>query len=129
MILADQSFSFQLTGFWDALFHKTWIDINILGLSPDPGLRINLISLLILGVVGMAAIVLTERLAGEKPGKNLLGAVIVALIGSFLATALFKQISFDIIIEGVPLISGLLGAIVFGVFYVLVRRMFRNDAK
>jgi uncharacterized membrane protein YeaQ/YmgE (transglycosylase-associated protein family) len=128
MFVADQSITLPLNGIWDTLFRQTWIDINILGLFGTDGFRINLIGLIVIGLVGIAATSIAERLVGEKPGKNLLGAVLIALLGSYIAAAIFKQLPFEIRIEDVPMIAALLGAIIFGTFYVLIQRAFTKKA-
>jgi uncharacterized membrane protein YeaQ/YmgE (transglycosylase-associated protein family) len=129
MLFADESITFPLNSFWDTIFRQTWIDINIFGLLGPDGLRINLIGLIILGVVGVVAVAVAERLVGEKLGKSLVTAIFVALLGSYISAAIFKQLPFEIRIEDVPLFAGTLGAIVFGVFFVLLRRSFGGSAK
>ncbi len=109
-------------GVLDRLFHLTWIKINIFGLLGPDGFQMTLAGLIVLVLVGLAATAVAERLAGEKPGKNLFTTVVLTLIGAYIFEAFVTLPFTDVSIEGVRLISALLGAIIFGVFFVLVRR-------
>lgn len=109
------------TGFLDLLFHKTYIIVNILGFFGDPGYKVTLAGLIVLLIVALAAAAVAERLAGSKPGKSLLTPVLLALLGSYIFT-LYVRLPFDIVIETIPIVAALLGAIVFGVFYVLISK-------
>ncbi len=118
------------SGFWDTIFHQTWIAVNFFGLLGANGFKINLIGLIIVAIVGLAATGVTERLAGEKPGKNLVTPILLTILGAYIFSALLSgRIPFEIILEGIPLIAALLGAIVFGVFYVLIRKQAGGGAK
>jgi hypothetical protein len=118
-------------GFLYTLFHKTSISINFMGFfdkSGQNGFTIDLAGLLIVIVVGLASAYFTERLAGEKPGKNIISVILITLLGSYIVAGA-RLISFDPIVEGIPVVSALLGALIFGVFYVLIRRQFRPKSK
>lgn len=110
-------------GFLDLLFHHTWLKINLLGLfDKTDGFQVTLAGLIVLILVGLAATAVAERLAGDKPGKNLVTTVLLTLLGAYVFAAYVTLPFTDIEVEGIRLISALLGAIVFGVFFVLVRR-------
>jgi hypothetical protein len=109
------------TGFLDLLFHKTYIIVNILGFFGGSGYKVTLAGLIVLLVVALAAAAVAERLAGSKPGKSLVTPVLLALLGSYIFT-LYVKLPFDLVIETIPIIAALLGAIVFGVFYVLISK-------
>jgi uncharacterized membrane protein YeaQ/YmgE (transglycosylase-associated protein family) len=109
------------TGFLDLLFHKTYIIINILGFFSNGGYKVTLAGLIVLLVVALAAAAVAERLAGSKPGKSLVTPVLLALLGSYIFT-LYVKLPFDVVIETIPIVAALLGAIVFGVFYVLISK-------
>lgn len=106
---------------WDQIFRETFIRVNIFGLLGPDGFQINLAGLIIVFIVGLAATAITERLVGDKPVKSPAGAVIFTLIGAYVF-ARFVNLPFETSIEGLPVYAALLGAIVFGVFYVLIRK-------
>jgi len=108
-------------GFLDQLFHQTNFTIQVLGLFHPP-FFINLIQLIILLIIAIAVNAITERLTSRKIG-GLFAAVFVTLIGSYLATQ-FVKLPFDFALEGVRIIAALLGAVVIGVFYTLIRGQF-----
>jgi uncharacterized membrane protein YeaQ/YmgE (transglycosylase-associated protein family) len=133
MVLAASSTTVNFiptSGFWNTIFHQTWINVNLFGLLGPNGFTINLIGLIIVALVGLAATGITERLAGEKPGKNLLMPIFLTILGAYIFSALLSgRLPFEIIMEGIPLIAALLGAIVFGVFYVLIRKQTSGSAR
>ncbi len=47
--------------------------------------------------------------------------MLITLLGSYIFTV-YVLLPFDLVLEGVHALAALLGAIVFSVFYVLVRR-------
>ena len=63
--------------------------------------------------------VIIERLTGRKTG-GLPRAVGFTLVGAFLVSA-FVELPFEIEIEGVRVITTLIGALIVGVFYNLVK--------
>jgi hypothetical protein len=110
-------------GFLDKLFHGTWVTFNIFGLfDATGGYKITLAGLLVILVLSFAAGAIIERLAGEKPGKGLAAAIIVTLLGAYIFSAFVTLPFNDIAIEGVRLVAALLGGIVFGTFFVLIRK-------
>jgi len=113
---------------WDQIFRETWINLNIFGLFGADGFRINLAGLIIILIVGLAATAITERLVGEKPGKNLLATVLLTLFGAYVFAGAV-HLPFETKVENVPLIAALLGAIVFGVFYVLLKKQVAPSKK
>jgi drug/metabolite transporter (DMT)-like permease len=114
------------TGFWNTVFNETWISFNIFGLLGN-GFKITLAGILIVLVVGMAAVAIVERLVGEKPGKNLLAVALLTILGAYIFASAVK-LPFEIILQGFPIIAALLGAIVFGVFYVLIRKQMGSSS-
>jgi hypothetical protein len=117
--LAATSFTFLPTsGPLDLLFHHTWIAISILGV-PNDGYQLTLIGLLIVAVLAFAVNVFIERLTGRKTG-GLGRAVAFTLVGSFLVSA-YVALPFEVELEGVRLLTTLVGALVIGVFYNLLK--------
>ena len=104
----------------DKVFHQTFITVNIFGLL-NPPFTITLAGLVVILIIALAAGGVSEALAGEKIGKNILPAVLITLLGAYIFTA-YVKLPTEIIIENVHVVAALLGAIVFGVFYVLLRR-------
>jgi uncharacterized membrane protein YeaQ/YmgE (transglycosylase-associated protein family) len=101
----------------DTVFHQSWLAFSLLGV-PAGGYKINLIDLLILLIIAIAANGITERLAGRKAGGLLL-ATLLTVIGSALVQA-YVILPFDFALEGVRIVAALLGAVVIAVFYVLL---------
>ncbi|MBA3823405.1 MAG: hypothetical protein H0X24_05780 [Ktedonobacterales bacterium] len=112
---------FPTSGFFDQLFHQTYVRINILGLIANGGYTITLAGLIIILLIALAAGAVSEALAGEKIGTSILPAVLITLLGAYIFTA-YVNLPTEIIIENVHVVAALLGAIVFGVFWVLLRR-------
>lgn len=100
------------------IFRQTDISIQVLGIPATP-YKITLIGLLIILILAIAAMAITERLTGKKPGGVAFG-IVVTILGSILA-ATFILIPFDFEIEGVRIIAALLGAVVIATFYVLIK--------
>jgi hypothetical protein len=112
------------SGILDLVFHQTWIAFNILGWPGDGGIKLNLIQLIILVIIALAALAVTERLTGSKPG-GLIAGVVIVVIGTWIVTRfVILPGSLGLSIEGVPIIAALLGGIVIAVFYVLIRKQF-----
>ena len=117
--LASLSFTFLPTsGLLDQIFHRTWIALSLLG-EPHGGYQLTLIGLLIVALLAFAVNVFLERLTGRKTG-GLWRAVAFTLIGAFLVSA-FVALPFEIEVEGVHILTTLLGALVVGVFYNLLK--------
>ena len=106
------------SGFWDSLFHQTWITISIFGM-PAGGYKITLIGLLIIVLLALTAAAISERLTSRKPG-GLAFTVLITILGSLL-TAAFVRLPWDFIIEGVHILAALIGAVLIAVFYTLIR--------
>lgn len=106
------------SGFWDSLFHQTWVSISIFG-NPAGGYKITLIGLIIIALLALLANAITERLTSHKPGGLAFG-VLITILGSLLAAA-FIRLPFDFIIEGVHILAALIGAVLIAVFYTLIR--------
>jgi uncharacterized membrane protein YeaQ/YmgE (transglycosylase-associated protein family) len=102
----------------DQIFHQTWLQFSILGF-PHGGYRLNLIQLIIILIIALAANAITERLAGRKAGGLLL-ATLITVLGAALVEA-YVTLPFDFALEGVRIIAALLGAVVIAVFYTLIR--------
>lgn len=121
MVLADiSSINFiPTTGPLDSIFHQTWLSINILGVPGGSGYKVTLIGLLILLIIAFAVNGIAERLTTKKIG-GLFSAVIVTVIGSWIISQ-YARLPFDFLIEGVAIVTALLGALIIGVFYTLIR--------
>jgi hypothetical protein len=103
-------------GFFDLLFHRTALTIEVFG-QPKPPFSINLIQFLIVLFLAFAINGATERLTGRKVG--MWTAVVVTLIGSWLFST-YVNLPIDFAIEGVHIIAALLGALIIAVFYTLI---------
>jgi len=109
------------TGILNTIFYQTDLTIQVLD-WPANGYHINLIQLIILIVLALVVIFVTERLTSKKPGSLVTG-VILTVIGAYLVET-YARIPFDFKFEGVLIVSSLLGAIIVGVFYTLIRGQF-----
>lgn len=110
-------------GLLDLLFHHTWLKINIFGLfDKTDGFLLTLAGLIVLILVGLAAAAVAERLAGEKPGKSLVTTVVITVIGAYIFAAYVNLPFRDVSIERIRLASALLGSIIFGILFVLIRK-------
>ena len=117
-------------GVLDLLFHHSWININLLGFfDKTGGFLITLSGLIVLVVISLAAAAISERLAGEKPGKNLATNTLITLLGAYIFVAYVNLPFTDVAIEGIRIVAALLGAIVFGVFWVLIRKQSQSQSK
>ena len=114
------------SGILNQIFHQTDATVQVLD-WPTPAYHINLIQLIILIVLAVVVIFVTERLTKQKPG-GLLTGVILTIIGAYLVET-FAKIPFDFSFEGVLIIASLLGAIIVGVFYTLIRGQFAGSKK
>ncbi len=126
MVLAAVSnFNFiPNSGPLDTIFHQTWLAVNVLGQPGGSGYRITLIGLLIVLVIAVAVNGITERLTSKKVG-GIFAGVVLTIIGSYLFAA-YVKLPFDFALENVRIIAALLGAIVVGVFYNLIRAQFKG---
>lgn len=114
------------SGFWDSLFHQTWISLSIFG-TPAGGYKITLIGLIIIVLLALLATAITERLTTRKPG-GLAFAVLITILGSLLAAA-FIRLPWDFILEDVHVLAALIGAVLIAVFYTLIRASASSSKK
>jgi hypothetical protein len=107
-------------GILKTIFVDTWISISLLG-QPAGGFKLTLIDLIIIALLAFAVTALTEWLTGQKIG-NLFAGMMITIIGALLVVMFMRlPAPFDFAIEDVPIVAALFGAIVVGVFYVLLR--------
>jgi uncharacterized membrane protein YeaQ/YmgE (transglycosylase-associated protein family) len=109
------------TGLLNSIFYLTDLRVQVLD-WPANGYSINLIQLLILLMLAVVVNAVTERLTKKKPG-GLLTGVILTVIGAYLVET-FVNLPFDFAFEGVLIVASLIGAIIVGVFYTLIRGAF-----
>ncbi len=115
-------------GILKTIFIDTWISISLLGL-PAGGFKLTLIDLIIVALLAFAVTALTEWLTGQKLGKLFTGMV-VTIIGALLVVMFVRlPAPLDFAIEDVPIVAALLGAIIVGVFYVLLRARTSSGGK
>ncbi len=127
-ILASDIHIIPTGGLWDVIFRKTWINVNIFGAFGANGFQLNLAGLIIIIAVGALATFSAEKLVGEKPGKSMLSSVIFTLLGAYIFAGI-THLPFEVYVENVPIFAALFGAIVFGVFFVLIKRAFTKSSK
>jgi hypothetical protein len=107
-------------GILKTIFVDTWISISLFG-QPAGGFKLTLIDLIIIALLAFAVTALTEWLTGQKIG-NLFAGMMITIIGALLVVMFMRlPAPFDFAIEDVPIVAALFGAIVVGVFYVLLR--------
>lgn len=109
------------TGILNLIFYQTDLRIQVLGV-PANGYTINLIQLIVLIALAVVVNFVTERLTSKKPG-GLLTGVVLTVIGAYLVET-FVKLPFDFSFEGVLIVASLIGALVVGVFYTLIRAQF-----
>lgn len=109
------------TGLLNSIFYLTNLRVQVLG-WPANGYSINLIQLLILLMLAVVVNAVTERLTKKKPG-GLATGVILTVIGAYLVET-YVNLPFDFSFEGVLIVASLIGAIIVGVFYTLIRGAF-----
>jgi hypothetical protein len=112
------------TGIFNQIFYLTNARLLILD-WPKGGYTINLIQFIVLLVLAIVVVYVTELLTKNKLGGLAIG-VILTLLGAFLMQSLTRSIP-DFMFEGVRIISSLLGALIVGVFYVLIRAQFAKS--
>ncbi len=106
------------SGIFNSIFYLTDLRLQVFGWPAD-GYSINLIQLIILLILAVVVNAVTERLTKKKPG-GLLTGVILTIIGAYLMQT-FVKLPFDFAFEGVLVVASLIGAIIVGVFYTLIR--------
>ena len=114
------------TGILNDIFYLTNLRIQVLG-WPAGGYYINLIQLIILVALAVVVNFVIEFLTKKKPG-GLVTGVLLTVIGAYIVQAVAK-VSFDFVFEGVRILASLVGAIVVGVFYTLIRAQFSGANK
>ena len=105
-------------GILKTIFIDTWLRISLFG-QPAGGFLVTLIDLIILAILAFAVTAITEWLTTKKLG-NLFAGIVVTIIGALLMVA-FVKLPFDLKLEDIPLIAALIGSIIVGVFYTLIR--------
>jgi uncharacterized membrane protein YeaQ/YmgE (transglycosylase-associated protein family) len=113
------------SGIMNTIFHRTDLSIQIVG-WPTPAYHINLIQLIILIVLAVVVNFVTEFLTKNKSG--LVTGVILTVIGAAIFES-FAHLPFDFAIENVLVLASLIGAIIVGVFYTLIRARFGGSKK
>src|SRR5262252_7736326 len=107
-------------GILKTIFIDTWVSLSLLG-QPAGGFKLTLIDLIIVALLAFAVTALTEWLTSQKLG-NLFVGMVVTIIGALLVVMFVRlPAPLDFAIEDVPIVAALIGAIVVGVFYVLLR--------
>jgi len=86
-------------------------------------------TLIIVALLAFAVTALTEWRTGQKLGKLFTGMV-VTIVGALLVIMFVRlPAPLDFAIEDVPIVAALIGAIIVGVFYVLLRARHRAAAR
>ena len=115
-------------GILRTIFVDTWVSLSLFG-QPAGGFKLTLIDLIIVALLAFAVTALTEWLTGHKLGKLFTGMV-VTIIGALLVVMFVRlPAPLDFQIEDVPIVAALIGAIVVGVFYVLLRARTSSGGK
>jgi uncharacterized protein YqgC (DUF456 family) len=112
---------FLHSGILKTIFIDTWLRISLFGQPPN-GFLLTLIDLIILAILAFAVNAITEWLTTKKLG-NLFAGIVVTIIGALLMVA-YVKLPFDFAIEDVPIVAALIGSIIVGVFYTLIRARF-----
>jgi uncharacterized membrane-anchored protein YitT (DUF2179 family) len=107
-------------GILKTIFIDTWVSLSLLG-QPAGGFHLTLLDLIIVALLAFAVTAITEWLTGQKLGKLFTGMV-VTIVGSLLVL-MFVHLPapLDFAIEDIAIVAALIGAIIVGVFYVLLR--------
>jgi uncharacterized membrane-anchored protein YitT (DUF2179 family) len=118
--MASMLIPFIHEGILKTIFIDTWLRISLLG-QPAGGFLLTLIDLIILAILALAVNGITEWLTTKKIG-NLFAGVVVTIIGALLMVAFVRlPAPLDFRLEDIPLIAALIGSIIVGVFYTLIR--------
>jgi uncharacterized membrane-anchored protein YitT (DUF2179 family) len=107
-------------GILKTIFIDTWISLSLFG-QPAGGFKLTLLDLVIVGVLAFAVTAITEWLTGRKIG-NLFAGMLVTILGALLVL-MFVHLPapLDFAIEDIAVIAALIGAVIVGVFYALIR--------
>jgi hypothetical protein len=114
------------SGVFNQIFYLTNAHVRLFG-WPAQGYSINLIQFIVLLLLAVVVVYVTELLTRNKVG-GLAAGVIVTLLGAFLIQSVTTSVP-DFLFEGVRILSSLIGALIFGVFYVLIRAQFAGASK
>jgi uncharacterized membrane-anchored protein YitT (DUF2179 family) len=115
-------------GILKTIFIDTWISLSILG-QPAGGFHLTLIDLIIVALLAFAVTAMTEWLTGQKLG-NLFAGMVVTIIGAILVVMFVRlPAPLDFAIEDIPVVAALIGALIVGVFYALVRARTASGGK
>ena len=107
-------------GILKTIFIDTAVTFSVLG-QPAGGFHLTLLDLVIIGLLAFAVTAITEWLTGRKIG-NLFAGMLVTIIGVVLVLMFVRlPAPLDFAIEDVAVVAALIGAIIVGVFYVLLR--------
>lgn len=109
------------TGLLNQIFYQTDLRVQVLDWPPK-GYSINLIQLIVLIVLALVVNFVVERLTSKKPG-GLATGVVLTVIGAYIVET-YAKIPFDFAFEGVLIVASLIGALIVGVFYTLIRGQF-----
>src|SRR5262245_47828459 len=124
--LGSTSFSIlPSSGPLDLVFHQTWIALSVFG-EPNGGYALTLGGLLIVAFLAFVVNVFIERLTHRNTG-GLARAVAFTLVGAFLVSA-YVALPFEVEVEGVRIVTTLVGALIVGVFYNLLKGQSRPAA-
>jgi len=107
-------------GILKTIFVDTWVSLSLFG-QPASGFKLTLIDLIIIALLAFAVTAMTEWLTGQKLG-NLLAGMVVTIIGALLVLMFVRlPAPLDFAIEDVAIFAALIGALIVGVFYALMR--------
>ena len=109
------------SGILHQIFHQTDMTVQVAD-WPSGGYSINLIQLLILLALAVIVVYVTEKLTKSKVG-GLVAGVVITVIGAYIFQSVTNKVP-DISIEGIRIVSSLIGAIIISVFYTLIRAQF-----
>jgi len=108
------------TGILKTIFIDTWVSLSLFG-QPPGGFKLTLIDLIILALIALAVNAIAQWLTKQKIG-NLWAGMVVTTLGTFvILTFVSLPAPLDFAIEDVAIIAALIGSIIIGVFYVLIR--------
>ena len=115
-------------GILKTIFIDTWVSLSLLG-QPAGGFKLTLIDLIIVALLAFAVTAITEWLTSQRLGKLFIGMV-VTIIGALLVVMFVRlPAPLDFQIEDVPIVAALIGALIVGVFYVLLRARTASKGK
>jgi len=107
-------------GILKAIFIDTWVSLSLFG-QPSNGFKLTLIDLIILALIALAVNAIAQWLTQQKIG-NLWAGMTITILGTFVVlTFVHLPVPLDFAIEGVTILAALIGSIIIGVFYVLIR--------